>query len=421
MLTAQTIPTDAQQGKEFATQIAERVRQAREERAITQDQFAAALGCNDRQTISAIETGIRRIAPEEMVRIAKILSKPVSFFTDPYVIAETSAFSYRAAPNSPDIGAFERKAHKLISASRRFRRLLGEPEAPFGNQLKGINRQTPLLAAADAGDRTAGSLGLGDTPALKLLRAAEERLSVSILFVDAPESISGAVCHLPDGDYVLVNRNEASFRRNFNIGHELFHVLTWAEMPPGRIDPVLQGEQRPKVERLADNFSSGLLMPLREVQGRWRARAPEGDLHRWIIANAKDFRVSGQALYWRLVDAGLLSKTVRVDLRLLSRSDEDDGAGKPNPYSAEFARRLSAVLDRGLVSVRKAADLLECEPHDLKGIVSAYGFNPSRSRLPWAGIQTPTRSRPSRNTSSPRRPRIWRSPCGSRPPACETC
>jgi hypothetical protein len=35
------------------------------------------------------------------------------------------------------------------------------------------------------------------------------------------------------------------------------------------------------------------------------------------------------------------------------------------------------VLGRGLVSVLKAADLLECEPHDLKGTVSAYGFTPS--------------------------------------------
>ncbi len=221
---------------------------------MTQDQFAAAFRCNDRQTISAIETGIRRIAPDEMVRIAKILSKPVSFFTDPYVITETNAFSYRASPNSPDIGAFEQKAHKLISANRRFRRLLGEPGAPFGNQLKGINKLTPLLAAADAGDRTARSLGLGVAPALKLLEAVEEQLRVSILFVDAPESISGAACHLPDGDYVLINRNEASFCRNFDLGHELFHVLTWAEMPPDRIDPVLQGDQRPKVEKLADNF-----------------------------------------------------------------------------------------------------------------------------------------------------------------------
>jgi hypothetical protein len=48
-----------------------------------------------------------------------------------------------------------------------------------------------------------------------------------------------------------------------------------------------------------------------------------------------------------------------------------------NRYSAQFVRQLHSVLDRGLVSVRKAADLLECEPYDLTEIVSAYGFDPS--------------------------------------------
>jgi hypothetical protein len=65
-----------------------------------------------------------------MVRIAEILGRPVPFFTDPYVIADKGAFSCRASPHSRDVGAFERK---LMSADHRFRRLLGEPGAHFGN------------------------------------------------------------------------------------------------------------------------------------------------------------------------------------------------------------------------------------------------------------------------------------------------
>jgi len=119
-----------------------------------------------------------------------------------------------------------------------FRKLLGEPDVPFGSQLKGMSKQTPLMAAAAAGERTAKSLNLGDSSAAKLREAVEEQLRVLVLFVDAPESISGAACHLHDGDYVLINRNEPSFRRNFNLGHELFHILTWNEMPPARVDAI---------------------------------------------------------------------------------------------------------------------------------------------------------------------------------------
>ena len=365
------------QTDDFSAQVAERIRLAREEASMTQGGFAKAFGCNDRQTISAIETGIRQVAPEEMLRIAKILAKPASFFTDPYVITERRAFSYRAKPNSPDINAFERKAHKLISANRRFRKLLGEPDVPFGSQLKGMSKQTPLMAAAAAGERTAKSLNLGDPSAAKLREAVEEQLRVLVLFVDAPESISGAACHLHDGDYVLINRNEPSFRRNFNLGHELFHILTWNEMPPARVDAIVQGDQRPKVEKLADNFSSGLLVPSDQLKRRWATRQPNQDIYDWIIAAAKDFQVSGEALYWRLINTGLLSKLERVDINRLSRSDKDDQNERPNRYSAQFVRQLHSVLDRGLVSVRKAADLLECEPYDLTEIVSAYGFDPS--------------------------------------------
>ena len=112
----------------FARQIGERIRLAREEKKITQDAFAAQFGCNDRQTVSAIETGVRLVKPDELTRISKILDEPVSFFTDPYVVTEKRAFSYRAKPDSKDIGAFEQKAHKLISANRRFRELLQIPE-----------------------------------------------------------------------------------------------------------------------------------------------------------------------------------------------------------------------------------------------------------------------------------------------------
>lgn len=369
--------TDAQRGNIFVRQVAERIRVAREEVGLTQDEFARKFGCKDRQTISTIETGVRPVSKVEIASIATILDKPMSFFTDPYVVTDRKAFSYRAKSNSKDIDAFEQKAHKLISANHRFRKLLGEPDVPFGNQLKGINKQTPLRVAAEAGERVADCLDLGEIPALKLRDAAEKQLRVRVLFVEAPESISGAACHLQDGDYVIINRNEPSFRRNFNLGHELFHILTWTAMPPARVDSILQGAARSKVEKLADNFASGLLIPSKPLKSRWDVRDPGQDLQEWIITTAKEFRVSGDALYWRLVTTGLLSKTAGIDRGQLSRCDEDDRNGKPNSYNFEFVRRLYSVLENGFVSVRKAAELLDCEPHDLKDLVLAYGFDPT--------------------------------------------
>src|SRR5438093_1371948 len=70
----------------FARQIGERIRLAREAKPMTQEAFAKALGQNNHQTISAIETGLRQLQPDELARACRILEKPLSFFTDPYVV-----------------------------------------------------------------------------------------------------------------------------------------------------------------------------------------------------------------------------------------------------------------------------------------------------------------------------------------------
>jgi XRE family transcriptional regulator, fatty acid utilization regulator len=361
--------------KNFAHQIGERIRLAREAKDMTQEAFAKALGPNNHQTISAIETGQRQLQPEELARVCQILERPLSFFTDPYVVTDTRAFSYRAKPNSKDIDSFERKAHNLISANRRFRDMLDEPAAPFGQQLRGLTKQSPVYQATVVGERVYNALRLGDPPALKLRETIEAACKVMVLFVDAPQSISGAACHLPDGDFILINRTEASFRRHYDLGHEFFHILTWVEMPPERLDTELEGKEKPKVEKLADAFTAGLLMPYEVVSKRWQSRQPSQDIHDAILQSAKELRVSGVAMYWRLVNTNLLSKSEQdsVDTDKLSRPDDNDPSGRPNIFNAEFVRRLYAVLQRGLLSARKASELLDCDPDDLGSICADYG------------------------------------------------
>ena len=359
----------------FARQIGERIHLAREARGMTQESFAKALGQNNHQTISAIETGQRQLQPEELARACQILEKPLAFFTDPYVVTETRAFSYRAKPNSQDIDAFERRTHNLISANRRFREMLDEPAAPMGQQIRGLTRQSTIWQATAVGERVSKALRLGDAPALRLRETIEAACKVMVLFLDAPQSISGAACHLPDGDFILINRNEVSFRRHYDLGHELFHILTWMEMPPERLDPELEGKDKTKVEKLADAFTAGLLMPQDLVTKNWLAHEATQETHEAILNMARQFRVSGIAMYWRLVNTDLLSKSEAesVSPERLSRPDDDDPGGRPNAYNADFVRRLHTVLQRGLLSARKASELLDCDPEDLRPICAAYG------------------------------------------------
>ena len=361
----------------FSRQLGERIRLAREEKVLTQDWLAAKLGFNDRQTISTIETGVRQLQPDELTKLCQLLGKPLAFFTDPYIVTEPHAFSYRAKRNTKDVAAFERKAHNLISANRRFRAVLDEPAVPIGSRLRRFGKQTSILQATIVGERVSKAMVLGDVPALKL-REAIESAKVMVLFVDAPATISGAACHLPDGDFILINRDEPSFRRHYDLGHEFFHILTWEEMPPNKLDAELDEKEKPRVEKLADAFTAGLLMPTEVVSKRWRSRPGGQDIHDAILDQAREFRVSGKAMFWRLVNTGLLSKSEQssVDPERLSRPDDPDPAGRPNIYNADFVRRLHAVLQRGLLSVRKASELLDCDLEDLRSICAAYGHQP---------------------------------------------
>jgi len=62
-------------------QLAERLRIAREESGLSQEQVAEYLNL-PRPAISLIERGQRRVEALELARLAKLFNRPLSFFTD---------------------------------------------------------------------------------------------------------------------------------------------------------------------------------------------------------------------------------------------------------------------------------------------------------------------------------------------------
>ena len=52
-------------------------------------------GFNDRQTVSAIETGARRVTAEELVLAVERLGAPLEYFTDPFPLVGEGRSSWR--------------------------------------------------------------------------------------------------------------------------------------------------------------------------------------------------------------------------------------------------------------------------------------------------------------------------------------
>ena len=213
---------------------------------------------------------------------------------------------------------------------------------------------------------------LGDVPSARLEEALERELGILVLYVDAPESISGAASYLPGQHTILVNQRESPGRRSFDLAHELFHLLTWDAMPPGRVEPAeVKKTKGNRVEQLADNFAAGLLMPSRVLAARWSARGDE-ELARWIARTAAELRVSVPALGWRLVNLGHLSRA-EMDALPAKPAVRAKAEAPPLLFSRPFVARLSDAVADGRLSLRRAAALVELPPEALAALCDAHG------------------------------------------------
>ena len=98
--------------------IGARIKALREERKLSQDDLARMFGFKDRQTVSAIETGERRVSAEELLLAVDKLGAPLDYFTDPFQLVGEGHVFVAADPMSVPaiLGGFERSAGRWIAA-----------------------------------------------------------------------------------------------------------------------------------------------------------------------------------------------------------------------------------------------------------------------------------------------------------------
>ena len=361
--------------------INKRLKMAREKAGLTQAQLAEKLGFKDRQTLAAIESGQRKLSAEELVRAIRVLNVDLDYLTDGFRLVGEGKFSWRADKNATEnlLSAFEERAGRWIATYRRLGEIQGIKTTVLQPRLA-LNERSSFEEASADGEALGTEWGLGDTPALALERAIETNLGALVLYVDAPKGISGAACLLPGLNTILINRNEPEGRRNYDLAHETFHLLTWEQMPPEHKEPI-EGNHRGKgrhkrVEQLADNFAAALLMPERVLKVFWLAREKQ-DINVWLNRTAAEFLVSAKALKWRLTNLGWLSKSDHFDIndaKLTANGRPRKEQSVPRIFCEPFVRRLHTALAKGQLSVRRAASLLETTFDGLSELFRAYGL-----------------------------------------------
>ena len=355
--------------------IGRRVRALREERGFSQEDLARVFGFNDRQTVSAIETGARRLTAEELLLAMDKLSVPLDYFTDPFRLVGEGRFSWRqTGMDAADLAAYEQRAGQWIAAFRSLAPKVGQ-ETRFLRMTLGLTKRSSFEDAMHAGERFAANFELGDLPAVRLAQVMERDLGILVLMVDAPQGISGAACQLPELEAALISRREVTGRRSFDLAHELFHLLTWDAMPPEHSEEI-NGFGRNRVEQLADNFAGAVLMPASVIEPfRGWNRLSQADLIARLNSVADRLEVSASALRWRLASLGELSQRVAQSLpdeELRYNSRQASEANPPARFSKLFMGVIGGAIERGLLSIRRAARLLNLTVEDLADTFAAH-------------------------------------------------
>jgi Zn-dependent peptidase ImmA (M78 family)/transcriptional regulator with XRE-family HTH domain len=352
------------------TNIPKRLKAAREEAGLTQQRFSDALGFKDRQTLAAIEAGIRKISAEELMKAMQVLGKDLEYFTDPFRLDGEGSFSWRVNPGAEEsLRDFESRASSWLALYRH----LAQDNAPRTSPLHlSLTPRSSYQDAHHAADWLAREWELGDVPATTLEYAITSRHRALVLHVDAPHGVSGAAFRLPQFSAILINRKEPPGRLYYDLAHHLFHLLTWETIPPAHTqrpmpNPIVRKAAHP--EQLANTFASALLMPEPIIRA-WPAMPNDtAQRNTWLNHHAHHLHVSTPALQHRLVHLGLMNKS-DVDNTLDWPRERETQS--PRPFSEDFVRTLARGIEAGKVSTRRAAAMLGMTIEELGELFRAH-------------------------------------------------
>jgi Zn-dependent peptidase ImmA (M78 family)/transcriptional regulator with XRE-family HTH domain len=359
-----------------------RISVARETAGFSITEAAGKLGFRNYQTLSAMEKGTRNITADELIAMARLYGRRLDYFFE-------ADFSPDPVPlwrmtQKSDVHLVQRQFLSFLENYSKLENLLG-----LKRRWKDIQASYDREDFSDDGFERAGKLGvdihqrldLGSRPASNLLSVLENDLRFKILHLPLEDGVSGAsIVDNALGVGILININDAPWRRNFDLAHELFHVVTWGVFSPVEIG---DGTKKTRPEKYADIFASSLLMPESHLINALNEIASNNEIRPVdIIELAKDFGVSSEAVLWRLVNLKRLSRSkgnkvlADPDFREADRTMRRDlyGATKPSKFPSRFEFLACRCLMDGRISRGTFAEFLEIDRSEVDECLVGAGF-----------------------------------------------
>lgn len=342
----------------------EKLKYARERAGLTLAQVAEKTEIGQ-SSLSEFENGKREPKFSYLEALARTYRRSMEFFLDEQPLPQERVF-WREKPEekTEDIETeFLRRCeqyHNLeVWCDEEIESWLPEPKP-------GDPRQFGYGQAEELANTVRGQLHLGDRPGQELSRVLEEVCGIKIFHRSFEPSGAAASTKSPNYGYaVLLNSNNVRWRRNFDLAHELFHLLTWDvfRAPQDESSHVAPEDE----ERLATCFARNLLMPGETLRGALGRRQYDGSVSFEALFDvAREFDVSVAALLWSIhflynrgpENVPHTKRNIEKAERLRSIYEEREDTSPPAWPSRYHALAVKA-LRHGEMSIGRFADYLD--------------------------------------------------------------
>jgi len=365
-------------------ELANRLKRARESLGLSLSEAANRLGFANYQTLSSIEAGEREVKVSEIARFSKVYFYSMSRLLGAPEYSQTPNFLWRNPPTT------EQKKQEIEGALiyrceqyRLLERLLNE-EVRAGFLDISIDKIRTNADLNYLADQYRDLLGLRNRPAFTLQKVLEQDFGVKILFYTLIKGSSASMIHPDLGTVIVINTDEAPWRRNYDLAHELFHLITWKTVSQEYLKDQAYFEE---LEKKAEKFASMLLLPEKEIQreiSRRQENQPELT-YSDLIDIAIDFGVSAVALLYRLAHLRFIKWEMADQL---AKDDEFFHLTKrkrvrereSTPVSERFHSLAIRCLRKGLVSRGKFAEIVEIDRNEIEDFIEQTGLMVSEGR-----------------------------------------
>lgn len=357
--------------------LGERLCKKRESLGLTRAQAARIAGLENQQTLYKIEKGLRKVQIDELIALSKAYAFDVNLFLLSDQPTQNANIFWRAEkkPSKPVKKKFELKLKMFLDRFIHLQKILGKEK--IGTKLSNITLQLSSLDdAAETGEQYSKMLNLGDRPALVFKEILEEEYNLPIFFFDMPDRTSAISIITSEYAAICVNKREVAWRRNFDIAHELFHIL-YKQFPPKNCGGLNKDIQ----EIFANVFASAFLLPRVSIEKEIKRRKGKTRLSIIdLVVMACDYDVSLDALLWRLVNLGYLKRDkaeaiMECDaLKQYYKNIRRPGLEKIPYISKKYVCLVFDAFRRGLISEMRAAEYLNVTVNKINKIFADIGL-----------------------------------------------